>query len=216
MGDEGGFNTREILGIATAGAIALGGIVIALTRSNDNGSKTAQLAEVLEDLNALVSQAAVEKAQSTQELPGRLMAAYPGLRDDISDLVARATDEFGARTGQMGAALIERVPTAVIAGIAEQAGMLQERAEEYLEATGTKGDPSTFLGVELLVEPEPTPANRVRDSVTSVAVIATVAAAIYALLASTERREAVKDAICRLMETVQTLLDDFRGTEEPY
>jgi hypothetical protein len=67
---------------------------------------------------------------------------------------------------------------------------------------------------ELLSNDVSSNSTRVRDSVVSIAVLAIVSVLAYVVLMSPERREAIKDALCRLVESAQLFSDDFRGYED--
>jgi hypothetical protein len=57
---------------------------------------------------------------------------------------------------------------------------------------------------------------RVREVVTSLTVLSAASAAVYIALSSPERRERIKDAICRAINFSGVLANDFRDYDEGY
>jgi hypothetical protein len=207
-----GFNGKEIVGIAAAGAVALGGIVTALARSNQRNSGLANVTSTLDELKGTVADNADSGRQATGVLLRRLVEAYPGLRRDLSSALAQAASELESRTSQAGDAISSRAPEPLVEGLVERATSLGLRAADIVDQLPPE-DVKTRV-TELLSNDGSSNSTRVRDSVVSIAVLAIVSVLAYVVLMSPERREAIKDALCRLVESAQLFSDDFRGYED--
>lgn len=215
MSNEQGFSVREIVGIAAAGGIALGGIVVALARSQDRQAGASVGARVAETVNASVVDRAAATTNFVQEVAQRLARAYPDVRRELEGAAHRARSEFEAGRDTVGAFLAEHAPDDLTSRLAAQTSAARERVEgaiaEALDAT-----PSVKRFADVASQFNPPPHNRLRDSAVSIALIAAASALVYLVLESPKRREALKTAFCRALETVQTLTDDFRGCDDGY
>ncbi|RIK45697.1 MAG: hypothetical protein DCC58_05635 [Chloroflexi bacterium] len=216
MSDTSSLSTKEIVGIAAAGAIALGGLVTALSRSQERGTRDA-VASVLSDIGEqLVDQASGSRSR-TSELAARLSGAYPVLRSELAEAGERASDELGARRDQLAGVLQSRLPSAPGAPLAEHLEAWLERAtghaREAVEAAPQPVEQVVAHVVPGLAQPN---THRVRDTAIAIALLAIVSSVVYTVFLTEDRRERFKDALCRLLAFGQTLSDDFRGSDDGY
>lgn len=216
MSETSSLSTKEIVGIAAAGAIALGGLVTALSRSQERGTRDA-VASVLSDIGEqLVDQTAGGRSR-VGDLAARLSASYPALRSELAEAGERASDELGARRDQLAGVLSDRLPSAPGATVAEQLDAWLGRATGYArEAVESSPQPVEQVVVRVVPALAQPNTHRLRDTAIAIALLAIVSSVVYTVFLSEERRERFKDALCRLLAFGQTLSDDFRGIDEGY
>ena len=228
MEQESAFSVPEIVGIATAGAAALGGLIVGLGRAQSHGQrhKPAHLASLASFDGAT---AGVERGREALRQAGdRIGESWPELRGHAESLVERLADvQHGAtarvadaattgseRTKALSSDVIEIVQESVVPAV----GALLETARERSSSISARTD-DTVGG---LMASAGSTADRAVTKTTSVAreTLATLfwlgaaSAVVYFALLSEERRERVKAVLYSAFEKSSLLVRDFQGYDE--
>jgi hypothetical protein len=228
MDRDASFSVPEIVGIATAGAAALGGLIVALGRSQAHSVRDrAASINVKPGVEAATS--GLEHGRdAVRSATERLADIWPDLRAQAEEVVARASEvphgaaervsgvasTTGERAQSIGSDVLGRVQETVIPAV----GAFVEATRERTAEMTAHGD-ETVGGV---VSTAGEAAERAVAATTSVAkeTLATLfwliaaSAVVYFALLSSERRERVKGLLYGAVEQARLLMRDFQGYEE--
>ncbi len=223
-------SAAEIVGVAAASAAALGGVIVALGRSQAAASR-----ERIEALQASstprLSRENVERGRElARGAAASLAAAYPDLKDSAADLVHRAADTARPRASQLGSSaattaeqvrsagmtVLERLhddvlPAASVAisGLVERAGDARELsapvAGEVKSVAAAKADVALTKST-----------SAAKDTLATAAWTTTALALIYLVLLSPERREQLKSFVWGAVDQTLVLVRDFQGYEDEF
>jgi hypothetical protein len=227
------FTTPEIVGIATATAAALGGVIVALGRSQSSSheSRSHNMPSIQEVVPAASQSASrqLDRGKHVMQVASSLLSEmYPDLKHNATDLVHKASSstrpqvsraaamasERADRARATGTTVVERlqdvvVPAAVamISSVAEQAGEAKQRAQPVASDAAA----ATVAKAEVAVEKSSSAA---KDSIALVVWSSIAALLIYGVLLDDERREKVRQFVFGAIDQGRLLLQDFQGYEE--
>lgn len=223
-------SAAEIVGVAAASAAALGGVIVALGRSQASTTK-----DRIESVDVAATQKMarenVEKGRDLAKTAAATLAAsYPDIRDGAADLLHRAAESARPHASKMGtsasstaeqmkatgATVMERIhddvlPAASVAlsGLVEKAGEARERSGPA--ATDVKSVAAAKADVALTKS-----TNAAKDTLATVAWTAAALSLIYWVLLNPERREQLKSFIMGAVDQTLVLVRDFQGYEEEF
>jgi hypothetical protein len=228
MERESVFSTPEVIGIAAAAASALGGIIVALGRSQ--ASAATEKAQKV-DLAPVREAAVVRLAQgrdATRSAADAVADSYPDLRDAARHLLEKAgetakpaIDRLGASklvdTEQLrsaGTAVRERVQESLVPAAVDALGNLRERVDDGLDRSQPVASSvvaATAAGADIALSKSSSAA---KDTLATVGWLLAACAVMYFALFDAERREQLKSFLFGAMEQAQLLARDFQGYEE--
>jgi hypothetical protein len=225
------FTTPEIVGIATATAAALGGVIVALGRSqsSSNDSRLAIMPNPVTTFSKSDAVGARDRGHKAMNVASALISEmYPGLRNSASDVVHRAavtTRPQVSRAAELASARAERarstssslverlqdvvVPAAVaaISSVAEQAGEAKHRAQPVASDAAAM----TAAKAEVAVDKTTSAA---KESFALIIWSAIAAILVYKVILDEERREKFREFLFGALEQGRLLVQDFQGYEE--
>lgn len=230
-------STAEIVGVAAASAAALGGVIVALGRSQAS-SPRGRLETIQAAVPSQLARDGVEKGREGVErgrelarnAAASLAAAYPDLRESAAELLHRAAGSARPRASQVssgaattaeqvratGATVLDRIHEEVlpaastaISGLMERAGEARERSAPV--ASDMKSVAAAKADVALAKS-----TSAAKDTLATVAWTATALTLVYFVLLTPERREQLKSFIWGAVDQTLVLVRDFQGYEEEF
>lgn len=238
MEQESTFSVPEIVGIATAGAAALGGVIVALSRAQSHDARPqAPVAGASEAVGAGLERGMDAARHATQLLAERLPTLresaaerLPALKEAASDRLARVGERIpldAERVGAVasagveqaraaGATLLERVQESVVPAVTSAVDSVSDAASSAAhsaqprEAVGGVLD-SVGAGAGRAVDAS---TNLVREALATLFWLVAASGLVYMVLLSPERRERLKRFVFGAIEETRLLIKDFRGYEE--
>jgi hypothetical protein len=219
--------TPEVVGIATAAAAALGGVLVALGRSqaasararSDNGRA-----------DALQPAAVAERGRELARLASTLVSSrYPELRQEVEAVIQRAvasspSPRLMAHTAAERAELarasgteaLGRVQETVVPAAAGALHGLRERASGARQRAKPAASVAVARSAEKADMALARSSSAVRETAAIVGWLLAATALIYIALLSQERREQVRAFAVTAFEQARLLAKDFQGYEEEY
>ena len=234
-------STAEIVGVAAASAAALGGVIVALGRS-----QAAATRERIEAAQAASSPRLprdnVERGRElARSAAASLAATYPDLKISAAELLQRATATARPRASQVGsgaaltaeqvrttgATVLERIQEDVLPAASTAISGLVERASEARErSTPVADDMKTVAAAKAgdmkLVAAAKADAALTKSTGAAKETLATLAwttaalTLVYLVLLSPERREQVKAFLWGAVDQSLALVRDFQGYEDEF
>jgi len=222
-------SAAEIVGVAAASAAALGGVIVALGRSQASASR-----DRIEALQASAPGLPRESVERGRELAkgaaASLAAAYPDLKESAADLLHRAADtarpqasRFGssaATTAEQvratGATVLERIHDDVLPAASVAISGLVERAGEARESSAPVASNVKSAAVAKADVALTKSTSAAKDTLATVAWTATALTLIYLVLLSPERREQLKTFLWGAVDQTLVLVRDFQGYEDEF
>jgi hypothetical protein len=224
------FTTPEIVGIAAAAATALGGVIVALGRSQSNGHATRPELTQTASLGALgtATTQQLERGKSVaKSAKSYLGSAYPEILHTAGEVLTKASETakpqatraVSAATSRAeqaratGGSMLERLQESIgpathaIDAVRDQAAVARERARPVASSIVTTGATKADVAATKST-------NAAREMVALVAWLSLAASLVYLVILDDERRERVKNALFGAFEQAQLLLQDFQGYEE--
>lgn len=223
MERNGHLSTSEVVGVATATAAALGGIIVALGRAQQSDSRASFAA-----IDRHARDAVLPTAHAVAQRASGLVEQYPALRDSATDALHRAgsrvrpaadgvTEIATARAENVRSASIDAVeklretliPVAAsaIGSLAEQAAHVRERGESsgagFVEASAHAAD--------VAVTKTKTATGELLATIAWIVVAATLT---YVVLLDEERRRKLRRFFGQSIEQIQLLRTDFAGYDD--
>ena len=229
MDERSPFSVPEIVGIASVGAAALGGVIIALSRAQGGASRTEPpIAAAQDALGSGISRG----RESALYAASRLASRLPALRDEAAERLTQVGERVGERVHvdparvmsaasagveharSAGATVAERLQETVAPALASAAGAVAETASEAWggaepAASGVVG--SLQESAERAVE---TSANIVKETLATLFWLIAASMLVYLVLLSPERRDRLKAAISGALSETRLLIEDFQGYDE--
>jgi|GEM_PF-6552490 len=223
-------STAEIVGVAAASAAALGGVIVALGRSQSPSQPARD--EVISVVPApRISRENVEKGRElARQAAATLSANYPEIKETAGELLHRAADSARPRATRLtseaavkadqvratGATVLERLQEEVLPaastalhGVVERAGEARERsapvASDMKSVAAAKADVALSKST-----------SAAKDSLATVAWTAAALSLIYFVLLTPERREQVKNFLWGVVDQSLALARDFQGEEDDF
>ena len=223
-------SNAEIVGVAAATAAALGGVIVALGRSQS--PSTTERDEVVSIVPASrISRENIERGRElARQAAASLSANYPELKVSAGELLHRAADtarptasrvshEAAAKADQVratGATVLERLQEEVLPaastalhGVVERAGDARERSAPV--ASDVKSVAAAKADVALAKS-----TSAAKDSLATVAWTAAALSLIYFVLLSPERREQLKNVLWGAVDQTLALARDFQGEDDDF
>jgi hypothetical protein len=223
-------STAEIVGVAAASAAALGGVIVALGRSQASTPRE-RVEEFATTTAPRVSKESVERGRElARNAAASLVASYPDLREGAADLLHRAADSARPKATQVssgaastaeqvrvtGATVLDRLQEEVlpaastaIAGLVERAGEARERsapvASDMKSVAAAKADMALTKST-----------SAAKDTLATLAWAATALTLVYLVLLSPERREQLKTFLWGAVDQGLVLVRDFQGYEDEF
>lgn len=230
MERESMLSTPEIVGVAAASAAALGGVIVALGRSQASSAR--ERVEAIEAAkNVRISRERVDRGRElARGAAASVLANYPELRDSAVELVNRAATTAKPRAEQVGssaastadqvrttgATMLDKfqsevlpAATTALSGLAERAGEARDRSAP--SASDMKAVATAKADVALAKS-----SSAAKDSLATVAWTASALAIIYFILLSPERREQLKNTLWGAIDQTLVLVRDFQGYEDDF
>jgi hypothetical protein len=224
--------TPEVVGIATAAAAALGGVVVALGRSqaaaararSDNGLEAAvhraatppaaaaeRGKELAKLVSSLVSTRYPELRQEVEAVVQRAAASSPSPRRVAHSAAERAEHARTTSTEALGRVQQTVVPaaTGALHGLRERAAEARHRTQPAASAVVSRSAEKADLALAKS-------SSAARETVAVVGWLVAATALIYIALLTPERREQVRAFVVTGFEQVRLLIRDFQGYEEEY
>lgn len=223
-------STAEIVGVAAASAAALGGVIVALGRSQASSTRDRDVI-VAEIPAPRLSRENIDRGRElARSAAASLAASYPDIRDSAAELLHRAADSARPQASRVGssaastaeqvratgATVLDRIQEDVIpaastavAGLLERAGEARERSAPV--ASDVKSVAAAKADVALTKS-----ASAAKDTLATVAWTATALTLVYLVLLSPERREQLKSFMWGTVDQVLVLVRDFQGYEEEF
>jgi hypothetical protein len=226
MDREATFTAPEIVGIATAAAASLGGIIVALGRSQAAAARK-QVPPL-----ANVPDTARHQFEHGREVARSAAAAvadaYPGMRESAADFLARAAESAAPRASRVGdlaatgaqsarstgTIVLERLQDVVVPTAVDALSSLRDQASD---ATSRVGAPTTSVAARGGAIADAAVAKSTSAARESVALLFWLSAAmslVYLVLLNEERREKVRSFVFGAYEQTRLLVQDFQGYEE--
>ena len=223
-------STAEIVGMAAASAAALGGVIVALGRSQANAARErSALPETV--VSPKLARERVDRGRElARTAASSLVASYPDLREGAAEILHRAADSAKPRASRVGssaattaeqvratgATVLDRLqedilPAASVAlsGLVERAGEARERSQPA--ASGMKSVAAAKADVALTKS-----TSAAKETVATLAWTATALTLVYLVLLSPERREQLRAFLWGAFDQVQVLVRDFQGYEDEF
>ncbi len=234
-------SAAEIVGVAAASAAALGGVIVALGRSQATSTK-----DRFESVDVAATQKmAKENVDKGRELAKSaattLAASYPDIRDGAADLlhraaesarphVQRAAESARPHASKMGtsasttaeqvkatgATVLERIHDDVLPAASVAISGLVERAGEARERSGPSADGVKAAAAAKADVALTKSTSAAKDTLATVAWTAAALSLIYWILLNPERREQLKSFIWSAVDQTLVLVRDFQGYEEEF
>lgn len=205
------FSGREVIGVAVAGAAALGGLIVALGRSHSAPSTVDRIGAALSDARDSAVEQAELRSLSATAIVERLMTAYPEVRRWVIDAAGRATDGFSDERDRIADALSDRAQQLSLPDVSAVLEALVDRLPASAEDL-----PQSVMESDLIAAVADKQDNRMRATIETLGVLVATSALIYALMRSPRRLEPLKDAACRAINFAQLMIDDLRGRDDPF
>jgi hypothetical protein len=212
MERDSSLNTKEIVGIAAAGAVALGGLVVALTRSHERKAQSEGMGATLVEFGEAAVQRIHRGRRAARQVAERLSSTYPEVRRELAAVAERVGAEAGALRDQLHA----RPGESLTAGFSEPLAEVIDRVMHFADDRDELSKAPVANMVASVSPSGSSPTSQLRDTLVSIAVISAASALALLFMLSPGRREQLKDALCRLLEYGQVLSDDFRGHDEGF
>jgi hypothetical protein len=230
------FSVPEIVGIATAGAAALGGVIVALSRAQSHDSRVPAAATMTADGVSAGLQRGREAARVAADL---IAERLPTLKDSAVERLSQAAQRVQVESGRAaeaagsgaeqarssGTALLGRVQEAVgpaLAGAVETVGSAASgvvdsvsgvaasaRENAHPAASGVLDSVSASAG--LAVDKS---TSLVRETLAALFWLVAASAVVYLAILSPERREKAKSFVFGAIEETRLLVRDFQGYDE--
>jgi hypothetical protein len=226
-------STAEIVGMAAASAAALGGIIVALGRSQAAVTEARHEQDrliAIEPASRLTRENIERGRDLARQAAATVSANYPELKQTASELLQRATDTARPRASLVGdqasatadqlkatgATVLERLQSEVLPAASTAIAGFVERAEEAREKSGpavtdVKSVAAAKADVALTKS-----TSAAKDSLATIAWLTAAASLIYFVLMSPERREQVKNALWGAIDQGLVLVRDFQGHDDEF
>lgn len=227
MEQESGFSVPEIVGIATAGATALGGVIVALSRAQSHDRRTVALTAAPSDtFTAALERGRDVALQATQVLAERLPAARDAASEQLGRVVERVPIEPDrvaeiaasglAQARDAGTALLERAQDSVVPAVSDAAASVVHAASDVLNNARPAAASALDTASESAGRVAKQSGSLARETLSTLFWLATASALVYAALLSPERREQLKQLLASVVSEGRTLARDFQGYEEDF
>jgi hypothetical protein len=226
-------SVSEIVGIAAATAAALGGVIVALGRSQ---SDSRRVVDAVRTAAALPVVSAVQDKAQPVERGRHLMHAassfvadvYPEVLHGASDLLHRASETTrpqvekaaslastqAGRARASGNSVVERVQESLVPTAAAALGALAERATEARERAQPVASDAVAASAARADVAVAKTSSAARESLALVVWTTLAASLIYLVLLDAERRERVRTFLFNAFDQGRLLVQDFQGYEE--
>ncbi len=234
-------STAEIVGVAAASAAALGGVIVALGRSQAAATRERIEAEQAAATLRLPRESVERGRELARTAAATLAANYPDLKDSAADLLHRATETARPRAAQVssgaaekadqlrstGATVLERIQEEVLPAASTAITHLVERAGEAREKSGpVAGDVKTVAAAKADEMRSVAAAkadvaltkstSAAKDTLATLAWTSLALTLIYMVLLSPERREQIKTFLWGAVDQSLALVRDIQGYEEEF
>lgn len=223
-------SAAEIVGVAAASAAALGGVIVALGRSQASSSRD-QGEQAVPDSTSERSRESVERGRElARGAAASLVASYPELRVGASDLLQRVAGSAGPRASRVssgaastaehvratGATVLDRLQEDIIPSASTTIAGLLEKAGEARERTAPAASGMKTVAAAKADDALAKSTSAAKDTLATVAWTATALTLIYVVLLSPEKREQLRSFLWGAVDHVIVLARDFQGYEEEF
>lgn len=222
MDERSAFSVSEIVGIATVGAAALGGVIVALGRAQSSAGRGVSVtAPVGQGADAVA--AGVERGKDVaRQMAVRIAERAPALREQASDIVLRIDPKrvsgvasAGAEQARSaGSSLLERVQERVVptvAGALDSAASAASNVAHSAEPAADGVRASVAASAERAVDKSTSLA---KETMATLFWLVAASALVYLALLSPERRERLKSFLSDAFDQTRMLIEDFQGYSE--
>lgn len=235
--------SAEVVGIATAAAAAIGGIVVALSRAQSQ-QETSRLPQIDTAPLSRFASVGLERGRDTTKSTLETLAdAYPDIRDTARHLIERfgesarpAADKAASSLPtaddmrSTGASVLDRlqgtVQETVLPAATDALHQIRERVEEgreraqpptgILAATSSTAQRAVDRSTQAAQTAVVTSKNAAQETMAAAMWLSIAGALLYFVFLSDEQREKVRNAVAGAIEQVQLLVRDFQGYEDEY
>jgi hypothetical protein len=234
------FSVPEIVGIAAAGAAALGGVIVAWSRAQSHDSRVPAAAVSAADSVGTgvargreaargAAELIAERLPTLKESASELLAErLPTLKESAAERLTQATERVQQHSGRVaeaagvgaeqaraaGAALLERVQETVkpaVAGAVESMSSFASDARDNAQPAASGMLDTVSANAGRAME---TSTNLAREAIATLFWLLAASALVYLAILSPERREKVKGMVFGAVEEVRLLVRDFQGYDE--
>ena len=219
------FRVPEIVGIATAGAAALGGVIVALSRAQSHDSRLPAAANATADSVGAGLQRGRDAARGAAEM---IAERLPSLKESATDRLTQAAARVQHDSGRVaeaagvgaeqaraaGAALIERVQETVgpaLAGAVENVSNLASDARDNAQPAASGMLDTVSASAGRAVEKS---TDLARETLATLFWLLAASTLVYLAILSPERREKLKGFIFGAIEETRLLVRDFQGYDD--
>ena len=234
-------STAEIVGVASASAAALGGVIVALGRSQAAATRERIEAERAMTVPRLSREGVERGRELARSAAATLAANYPEIRESAAELLHRATDTARPRASQVssgaaqkadqvrstGATVLERIQEEVLpaastalSGLVERAAEARERsapvAGDMKTVAAAKADDVKSVAVAKADVALAKSSSAAKDTLATLAWTSAALTLIYLVLLSPERREQLKTFLWGAVDQSLALVRDFQGYEDDF
>ncbi|HUG16050.1 MAG TPA: hypothetical protein VMM78_13650 [Thermomicrobiales bacterium] len=226
MNRESSFSGPEIIGISIVAAASLGGIIVALGRSQAAAAKS-QVPQLSDVQDAARHQ--LEHGRTVARSAAAAVAdSYPGIRDSAVDLLSRAAGSAapqatraaeiaasGAQSARAtGSHVLEHIQEVVIPTAADVLVSLRDRASDAASKSSAPASGVVARSGVLADAAVTRSTNALREALALAIWISAAASLIYYVLLDEERREKLRAFLFGAYEQTRLLIQDFQGYDE--
>ena len=223
-------STAEIVGVAAASAAALGGVIVALGRSQASASRERVEVVVAAPAPRIALDAVERGRERARSAAASIAATYPELRVGATELIHRAAESVGPRASQVssgaamtaeqvratGSTVLERIQEEVLPAASTAITGLVERVGEARERSApVAGDVKSVAAAKADVALAKT-TSAAKDTLATLGWTAAALTLIYLVLLSPERREQLKSFLWGAVDQTLVLVRDFQGYEDEF
>ena len=237
--ERSNLGTAEVVGIATAAAAAIGGIVVALSRGGADPEPAPMMNIDRQALADTFSSGVERSRDSAMSAIDSAVQNYPEMRDNVVNMIRRfsetakptadravtslpSTDELRSA----GSTVIDKLQETVIPAAADALHQIRDRVDEnrdralqapaLLAATGATAQRAVDKSSQTMHRAVETSRNAAQETMAAAAWMTIAGTLLYFVMLSDEQREKVKSFVVGAFEQVQLLIQDFRGYEDEF
>lgn len=221
--------TAEIVGVAAASAAALGGVIVALGRSQATTHQE-PVEKVVSEVPRITKENVERGRDLARSAAASLVASYPDLREGAADLLHRAAETARPRASRVGsgaastaeqvkatgATVLDRLQEEVLPAAATALSGLVERAGEARERSAPVASDMKSVAAAKADVALTKSTSAAKDTLATVAWAAAALSIVYLVLLSPERRDQLKTFLWGAVDQTLVLVRDFQGYEDEF